>query len=79
MTLPHPPADRAGTGPGSRPCCSAEAHAFEDLIAAAPEQWWAVFFPIWEAVGPRPRGAVAASCATPSPEPPAPTTRESTP
>ena len=23
------------------------AAAFEDLIADAPEQWWAVFFPIW--------------------------------
>jgi KDO2-lipid IV(A) lauroyltransferase len=25
----------------------AEARAFERLIAVAPEQWWAVFFPIW--------------------------------
>jgi lauroyl/myristoyl acyltransferase len=25
-----------------------EARAFERLIAAAPEQWWALFFPIWE-------------------------------
>ncbi len=24
-----------------------QARAFETLIAAAPEQWWAVFFPIW--------------------------------
>jgi lauroyl/myristoyl acyltransferase len=23
------------------------AAAFEELIADAPEQWWAVFFPIW--------------------------------
>jgi hypothetical protein len=23
------------------------AAAFEEAIAAAPEQWWAVFFPIW--------------------------------
>jgi hypothetical protein len=23
------------------------ASAFEDLIADAPDQWWAVFFPIW--------------------------------
>ena len=23
------------------------AAAFEDLIADAPDQWWAVFFPIW--------------------------------
>ena len=26
---------------------AAEARAFERAIAAAPEQWWAVFFPIW--------------------------------
>ena len=25
-----------------------QARAFETLIAVAPEQWWAVFFPIWE-------------------------------
>lgn len=25
----------------------AEAHAFERAIAPAPEQWWALFFPIW--------------------------------
>ena len=25
-----------------------QARAFEKLIAAAPEQWWALFFPIWE-------------------------------
>jgi len=24
-----------------------EARAFERAIAVAPEQWWAVFFPIW--------------------------------
>jgi hypothetical protein len=23
------------------------AAAFERAVAAAPEQWWAVFFPIW--------------------------------
>jgi KDO2-lipid IV(A) lauroyltransferase len=23
------------------------ASAFERIVAAAPEQWWAVFFPIW--------------------------------
>ena len=23
------------------------AAAFEDLIADAPDQWWAIFFPIW--------------------------------
>jgi lauroyl/myristoyl acyltransferase len=26
---------------------AAEAHAFERAIALAPEQWWALFFPIW--------------------------------
>ena len=26
---------------------AAEAHAFERAIAYAPEQWWALFFPIW--------------------------------
>ena len=25
----------------------AEAQAFERMIAPAPEQWWAIFFPIW--------------------------------
>jgi KDO2-lipid IV(A) lauroyltransferase len=25
----------------------AEAHAFERMIARAPDQWWAAFFPIW--------------------------------
>ena len=24
-----------------------EARAFERIIATAPDQWWAVFFPIW--------------------------------
>ena len=26
---------------------AAEARAFERVIALAPEQWWALFFPIW--------------------------------
>jgi hypothetical protein len=26
------------------------ARAFEEMIADAPDQWWAVFFPIWEDV-----------------------------
>jgi lauroyl/myristoyl acyltransferase len=36
---------------------AAEARAFERAIAAAPEQWWAIFFPIWpdlEAAAERP-------------------------
>lgn len=36
---------------------AAEAAVFEDYVAAAPEQWWAVFYPIWEAVGPLSRRA----------------------
>ncbi len=36
---------------------AAEAEVFEEFVAAAPEQWWAVFHPIWEAVGPLPRAA----------------------
>lgn len=40
---------------------AAEARAFENLVAPAPEQWAAVFHPIWEAVGPLARGAAPAS------------------
>ena len=59
VTLPHPPADlplRARIAA----LLDAEARAFEDLVAPAPEQWSTVLFPIWEAVGPRPRGVEAA-------------------
>ena len=28
---------------------AAEVAAFERIIAKAPDQWWAVFFPIWPA------------------------------
>ena len=35
----------------------AEAVVFEELVSMAPEQWWAVFYPIWEAVGPLSREA----------------------
>ena len=54
--------ERAGIAEfdGGLPRDQAEARAFEDLVAPAPEQWWSVFYPIWEAVGPRPRGAGAA-------------------
>ena len=31
------------------------AAAFEELIADAPDQWWAVFFPIWPDLEARPR------------------------
>jgi KDO2-lipid IV(A) lauroyltransferase len=33
---------------------AAQAHAFEQAIAEAPEQWWAVFFPIWPDLEPSP-------------------------
>jgi hypothetical protein len=33
------------------------ASAFEDLIADAPDQWWAVFFPIWSDLEAAPDGA----------------------
>ena len=31
---------------------TAEARAFERAVAVAPEQWWTVFFPIWDDVRP---------------------------
>ena len=27
---------------------TAQAAAYEELVAAAPEQWWSAFFPIWK-------------------------------
>lgn len=59
VTLPHPPADLPRRA-RIEALLQAEARAFEDLVAPAPEQWWSVFYPIWEAVSPRPRGAAAA-------------------
>jgi hypothetical protein len=43
------------------------ARAFERVIADAPEQWWAVFFPIWPdlAVEPAARSEAAARTASP--------------
>lgn len=41
---------------------TALAGAFERVVATAPEQWWAVFFPIW----PDLEGAVAAPTPTPA-------------
>jgi KDO2-lipid IV(A) lauroyltransferase len=55
-TVPHPPADLPRRA-RLEALLAAEARAFEDLIATSPEQWWTVFFPIWEDVGPRPRSA----------------------
>jgi hypothetical protein len=53
-------ADALATGPGARRArgeavLAAEAQAFEHFIAAAPEQWSAVFFPIWPDLEPQPR------------------------
>jgi lauroyl/myristoyl acyltransferase len=39
---------------------AAIARAFERIVADAPEQWWAVFFPIWPDVESGPPAAVAA-------------------
>ena len=32
-----------------RAALDAQARSFERFVAAAPEQWWTLFFPIWEA------------------------------
>jgi KDO2-lipid IV(A) lauroyltransferase len=58
LTVPPPPPDlprRARV----EALLAAQAAAFEQLVAAAPEQWSTLFFPIWEDVGPRPRGTPA--------------------
>jgi KDO2-lipid IV(A) lauroyltransferase len=39
------------------------AAAFEQVVAAAPEQWWAVFFPIWPDLEVRPAKAPTAQAA----------------
>jgi lauroyl/myristoyl acyltransferase len=38
----------------------AVARAFEHFISASPEQWWAVFYPIWPDLRPEPRVRAAA-------------------
>jgi len=65
VTLPHPPTDLPRRA-RIEALLAAEARAFEDLIAPAPEQWSTVFFPIWDAVGPRGRDGTATA---PRPEP----------
>jgi lauroyl/myristoyl acyltransferase len=40
---------------------AAEARAFEQAIADAPEQWWAVFFPIWTDLEPSGRRTESAA------------------
>jgi len=47
-----PPSGAPARGPGARRArvealLAEEAAVFERLVADAPEQWWAVFFPIW--------------------------------
>jgi hypothetical protein len=44
LDLPRQAARRAWT----RAFLEAEARAFERVIADAPEQWWTIFFPIWD-------------------------------
>jgi lauroyl/myristoyl acyltransferase len=70
VTLPHPPADlprRARV----EALLAATAAAFEDLVGEAPEQWWTVFFPIWNDVGPLRRGGATAPAGKPGPGTPA--------
>jgi KDO2-lipid IV(A) lauroyltransferase len=54
VTVPHPPTDLPRRA-RIEALLAAQAAAFEDLVAAAPEQWSTVFHPIWDTVGPRGR------------------------
>lgn len=54
VTLGHPPAD-VPLRPRIEALLAAQAEVFEDLVAVAPEQWWSVFYPIWDSVGPMSR------------------------
>jgi KDO2-lipid IV(A) lauroyltransferase len=63
VTLPHPPGDlplRARV----EALVAATAAAFERIVAEAPDQWLAIFYPIWDEVGPRPRGRASAAAWT---------------
>ena len=56
----QPPRGDLASGPGARRAgvealLSQEVAVFERLVADAPEQWWAVFFPIWPDLAPEPR------------------------
>jgi len=44
----------------------AEAAAFERAVAAAPDQWWAIFFPIWPDLVAAGGGSALAAGATPT-------------
>lgn len=58
ITLPHPPLDLPRRA-RIEALLQAEARALEEFITIAPEQWWTVFYPIWDGVEPRPRGGGA--------------------
>jgi KDO2-lipid IV(A) lauroyltransferase len=45
------------------------AAAFEDLIADAPDQWWAVFFPIWPDLEAEASGTATATATDPDDKP----------
>ena len=56
----QPPRGDLASGPGARRArvealLMQEVAVFERLVADAPEQWWAVFFPIWPDLAPEPR------------------------
>jgi KDO2-lipid IV(A) lauroyltransferase len=53
-----------GSGPRrawTRTFLDAEARAFEAFIAEAPEQWWTIFFPIWDDSGDAAAASIAPS------------------
>jgi KDO2-lipid IV(A) lauroyltransferase len=56
VTLPHEPS-ALPLRSRIESLLAVEATVFEQLVAVAPDQWWAVFYPIWEAVGPLSREA----------------------
>jgi lauroyl/myristoyl acyltransferase len=66
ITLPHPPPDLPRRA-RIQALLEAEARAFEEFIANAPEQWWTVFYPIWDGVEPRPREAGRTAAGSPAP------------
>jgi lauroyl/myristoyl acyltransferase len=65
ITVPHPPTDLPRRA-RIEALLQAEAEAFETFISRAPEQWWTVFFPIWEEVGPRTRGSGSTTAGSPA-------------
>jgi lauroyl/myristoyl acyltransferase len=69
ITVPHPSADLPRRARIAA-LLQAEAGVFEKFIALAPEQWWTVFFPIWDSVGPRPRGSGDTTAGSPAAQDP---------